>query len=553
MNFRKIIAIGMILLAILIVGAVSASDNVTCDNITVSDENIGIEEVPLDESPLDEPPLEKEVTANEGSGNSDKLGNASDEVSITDFRIYAPESLSIEGLNDMDSLIYVHHIPVDGTLNVWLDGKLMFSKKVVVKEDENDVDVSASGWGLTKNKHYSVIAKYAMANKEIELANYKLYVYEEDDEPIVDVHGVLMYAYADDQLGIVNPPTKYLDGTVTVYVDGKKVYGKKFKASQKIKTLSIKTSDIGKGYEFKSYKVKIIYKTSKKTYSAQKTVKFMPSLDYPLTMSVGENQNILLKARPGASGTLKIYSILDSEKFAPDDKDVIYVKKDKIAEVSISNGVASFSLAKLPKGTYRYIVEYSAGKSTGIEKICIDVKENADGYSAYVTPSQRFEGEKFKVKFTSPKAKFSADVFIDNVFYKSFKVKSGLNKLVISKLKAGKHEVRVIYDWGNVYFSKTFKITVKPTKLILKKVKVINSAKKLKLTATLKIGGKKVKGKQLTFKFKGKAYTAKTNKKGIAKVTIKKSVLQKLKVGEKVKYQVAYGTKLAKRSVKVRR
>lgn len=534
---------GMILLALLLVGAVSASDNVTCDNLTVSDDSRVMDDVPLGEVQSEE-----EIAADEGNGGSEKLGNSSGEVSITDFRMYASESIPFQGLYE-DSVMRVWNIPVDGTFKVWIDGKLTHNIDVNVTED-NEVELDAGHLGFAKNKHYDIVAKYVMGDNEIELANYKLYVYDED--PTVGISEALLYDGADDDLGVVNPPTKYLDGKVTVYVDGKEVYDKKFKASQKIRTLSIRASDIGKGYEFRSHKVKIIYKTSKKTYSAQKNVMFIPSLYYPFSMSVGENQKILLKARPGVSGTLKVYSIVDSEKFTPDETGVIYVKKDKIAEVNITNGVAAFSLDKLPKGTYRYIVEYSAGKSTSIENVCIQVKENTNGYSAYVTPNQRFEGEKFNVKFTSPNARGNADIYVDNVYYKSFNVQSGLNKVGVTKLKAGKHDIRIIYNWGKSYFSKTFKVTVKPVKLTLYKVKIKKSAKKLKLTATLKMDGKKVKGKKLTFKFKGKTYVAKTNKKGIAKVTIKKSVLQKLKAGKKVKYQVSYGTKVAKRFVKVR-
>ncbi len=72
------------------------------------------------------------------------------------------------------------------------------------------------------------------------------------------------------------------------------------------------------------------------------------------------------------------------------------------------------------------------------------------------------------------------------------------------------------------------------------------------MKSTLK-GKKPIKGKKLTFKFKGKTYKAKTNKKGIAKITVKKSVLKKLKVGKKVKYQVTYLKVTVKKSVKVKK
>lgn len=97
------------------------------------------------------------------------------------------------------------------------------------------------------------------------------------------------------------------------------------------------------------------------------------------------------------------------------------------------------------------------------------------------------------------------------------------------------------------------KTSSKKVTLTLKKVNVKKSAKKLVLTATLKKGKKALKNKKVTFKFNGKKYVRKTNKKGVAKLVIKRKVLKKLKVGKKVKYQVSYGKKTKKRTVKVKK
>lgn len=87
--------------------------------------------------------------------------------------------------------------------------------------------------------------------------------------------------------------------------------------------------------------------------------------------------------------------------------------------------------------------------------------------------------------------------------------------------------------------------------------KVSKKAKKLILYAKLKINGKLAKGKKLTFKFKGKTFKVKTNKNGVAKLTIKSKVLKKLlkkvKAGKKVKYQVSYGKKTVKKTLKVKK
>ena len=52
---------------------------------------------------------------------------------------------------------------------------------------------------------------------------------------------------------------------------------------------------------------------------------------------------------------------------------------------------------------------------------------------------------------------------------------------------------------------------------------------------------------------KTKKCTAKTNKKGVAKFTIKSKVLKKLKVGKKVKYQATYGKVTKKYTIKVKK
>ena len=68
-----------------------------------------------------------------------------------------------------------------------------------------------------------------------------------------------------------------------------------------------------------------------------------------------------------------------------------------------------------------------------------------------------------------------------------------------------------------------------------------------------KVNGKYLKKKTITFKINGKKYTAKTNKKGIAKVTIKKNVLKKLKVGKKITYQATYLKDTVKKTAKVKK
>ena len=75
----------------------------------------------------------------------------------------------------------------------------------------------------------------------------------------------------------------------------------------------------------------------------------------------------------------------------------------------------------------------------------------------------------------------------------------------------------------------------------------------LVLTAKLTKGKTVLKNKKVTFLFRGKTYTAKTNSKGIAKVIVKKTVLNTLKVGSKYAVKISYLTNSIKRTVKVKR
>lgn len=114
-------------------------------------------------------------------------------------------------------------------------------------------------------------------------------------------------------------------------------------------------------------------------------------------------------------------------------------------------------------------------------------------------------------------------------------------------LKPGKYTLKAR---SGLLYAQTA-VTVKHL-VTLKATSVKKSAKKLTLQATLK-NKSPIKGKYVTFKFQAKTYKAKTNYKGIAKVTISKSVLKKLKVGKTVTYQATYGKDTIKKTAKVKK
>ena len=209
-----------------------------------------------------------------------------------------------------------------------------------------------------------------------------------------------------------------------------------------------------------------------------------------------------------------------------------------------------------------YIATNKGKKDLANGAVFVDVKENIDP-ALNIDVSDIKQGDAANVVITT-NSTFTGEVIVQ-VANKNYTVNvvNGKGSISISGLAANTYTATAFLKSNGIFKDSTktttFKVTSKEVKksdvikLTLKKVKVKKSAKKLVLQATLKINGKAAKGKKIIFKFNGKTYTAKTNKKGVAKVTIKKKVLKKLKVGKKVKYQASYGKTIKKYSVKVKK
>lgn len=165
-----------------------------------------------------------------------------------------------------------------------------------------------------------------------------------------------------------------------------------------------------------------------------------------------------------------------------------------------------------------------------------------------------YDGHVYKVRVRDDLGNFVGknQIVTFKIGKKTFKVKTDAKGYATLKIPntitPGKYTISATFAGQAVKNKLTVKQVLKLTKVNVKK-----SAKKIILKATLKNGSKALKSKKVTFKFNGKKYTAKTNKKGLAKVTIKSKVLKKLKVGKKVNYQVTYLKNTVKRTVKVKR
>ena len=223
------------------------------------------------------------------------------------------------------------------------------------------------------------------------------------------------------------------------------------------------------------------------------------------------------------------------------------VMSNQYYAITDGDGLASVK-ANLNAGTYNVTVSSAiAGNSTVTLKI-LKRFENNSNLNVYYASNANYKVRIIGDDGNPETEGQNVTVLIDNKM-KSYKTdKNGFITVEIDKnFKVGTHTIKIQYRNASV----NNKVAVKHL-LALKSATVKKSAKKLVLTASLaKVNGKYLKNKKITFKFNGKTYKSNTNSKGIAKVTIKSSVLKMLKAGKKVSYQAIYLKDTVKRTAKI--
>ncbi|WP_458405545.1 Ig-like domain repeat protein [Methanobrevibacter sp.] len=204
------------------------------------------------------------------------------------------------------------------------------------------------------------------------------------------------------------------------------------------------------------------------------------------------------------------------------------------------DGIAQLTASKLAVGKYNITsVNLATGEQvTASLEIVKRITENKDLTMDYT------DGSVFKVKVFGDDGKIAPageiiDIAANGVHYVAKVDKNGYASLKITLLPKT-YKITAEYKG----FKTTNKLVIKQILKAVKKTTKVKKGKKFALKAKLVwSNGKGIKGKVIKFKFKGKTYKAKTNKKGIAKVTIKKKVAKKLKKGKKYKVKVTYSVK----------
>jgi hypothetical protein len=232
----------------------------------------------------------------------------------------------------------------------------------------------------------------------------------------------------------------------------------------------------------------------------------------------------------------------DSNGKALSNREVTFTIGDKsYTAKTYLNGVCKLSI-NFPTGRYTISVTNPATgqKITNTLYIFKKLMENED-VSIYYGDSGVYKVRAYDNK-GNPVGEGMTVTF--NVNGKTYDVKTDSNGYAVFKinLKPNNYRITATYDGFSVVNNIVVKpvltatISVKKGKIIKVKAKLLNSK------------GKVLKGKKIKVKFKGKTYKMKTNKKGIAKLKIKK----KLKVGRH-KITIKYGKSTITKIIRIRK
>ena len=521
---------------------------------------------------------------------------------VVDFLIDIPSNIVL----DHDDCIYAKSVKyTDGTITVYFDGKKIISKKLDSSHEfleslfdrvtcgEHTIEVKYSSSKFNYSKKQSVNISYVVDiwggdfrygddnsviitvphdfNKKlihITIDNKVYSSFKIDDDGWIEINVSKLYAgnhtlsfkfdgdkkyypYSEAYNFSVRYDFKipdfihYLDGSVVsidlpstangnleVNVNGKLYKSVKVingKASVKVDSFSCGSHNIILHYTGNDFEVE----------NVSTSIDIYPKVISPIYITYGQDKYIEVQVSKDTKG--KIIFIVGNKKYTAPIKD----------------GKVRLSLKKLDIEEYYidvvFIGEdgYECYDYTYVDVLGAKIKIKGAKNLAIRYTSKKY----YKVKVYNEYSKLAKGVMVKfKVGKRTFKVKTnkyGVAKLKLSKLSKfapKKYKITISYKGTKV----TKYITVNHI-LKLKKAKVKKYARKLRLTAGLKkVDGKYLKGKAIKFKFNKKTYKAKTNKNGIAKVTIKRKDLKKLKAGKKITYQAIYFKDTAKRTVKVK-
>lgn len=468
--------------------------------------------------------------------------NASDIVVADENIKVAKVKPGLEIISDVEHVVYGHDFAftilanydkVKGIVSIFLNGT--FYANVTMDSSIGFAKINASDLHSGNN----TIAIQYMGNDNYnasDIVGYNVTVIA--DEELVNFTMAENSTDAVFSLKLPNNATGYL----LVDVDGKRYY-----APVENGTATVTVPGLSPG----NYTVSATY-TGDENYSSASGTK-----NISVPSNVNETSLTIPESSETTSPTYSVNLPSDATGYLEVDVD------GKKYVAALNNGSASVTIPELSEGNHNVTVTYTGdGKYSSISKnttlnVHVPVYKITNNKNVAAIYSAK---SAYKVLITKDgKAVGAGETVTFNFNGKTYTVKTdskGYATLNLNtKVKVKKYNVTAEYNGVKVSNKVTIKHIIKAkNKTYGKKTVNRGKSKYMKIKISLKkVNGKYLKGKKLKIKFKGKKYTAKTNKKGVATWKVKKSILKKLKTGKNYKYSVTYGKDKVTKKIKVKK
>lgn len=523
MKFKKIMLATFMLLAILTIGAVSASDDALADgNLTATD----IAEDPIEEASVDE--VIAETPQQEVVG-----------VDAEDFNVWLNNNtLDIDNDTEEIAITFTSPEGAEGDFDIFIDGSWSYCEVLSNETSGKTFNVTFGELWISEPGSHSVSFRYDYGDRVDAgtLFAYKEYLREDFDTGIFENVGDSSYRL----YYLYEVPAA---GTFVVYVNGEERY----REYNGYKTTPIYVGDLNITYnDYFNITTEYVINSTGQVVALDSFIAHVYCMpisvlltDSPITISKGYDSVGYVSDNNYIDGTVLVYvdstqiyakafSAADEVTFASFDMDELKLKDN------ITHGNHTIKIVYQKNGDVDYskegLVEFHA-----TAKISAPSEIN-QGEDKYITVTY-LEGTSGNVTVILGEKEpwgdgpYEVD-FYEGALFTVVDVVNGVAKIPLKTLPAGYQGLFLDMVIGEYTDYKLVRIDVKgtsPTKTVLSASKVSTTYGTSKnLVVTLKdANGKVLKNKKVTVKLNGKTYSKSTDSNGKVSIAIPKTLAVK--------------------------
>ena len=385
---------------------------------------------------------------------------------LTVVKNYSPDEFDTTTFDSVASETYrlysFSQVPAYGTLIVYVDGKLSYSKYINSKNPY--LQLYVADLNITENGNYNIRTEYNVSdsgqliglddfNVSVTCMPVSISISELD----IDVS----YEFAINNLGYVSDENG-ITGTIVGYINDVAVFNKTYSAGDDAYFVSLNDFTYYDGFTLGNHTVRIVYlKNNGKEYSKEGFILFYadPTIDNPYTIDEGEEKYITVNYYKGSTGTLVVYNA-EKDTTAPTG----WKKGDVfMTETLNGNGSAQVPLKTLDVGYHGFCLNITLGSYSVEKYIDVNVNEKQDSRTRIKfvpTVSNITYGEDAVVSIAANNTSFSGNVLVEiksagNVIANSnVLLTNGVGSVSFSNLNASTYTVSLsVNDTEDYKFS----------------------------------------------------------------------------------------------------